>query len=1052
MEADYNDMNYNISEYIIRAYISDGETFINGKKDFEEGKVINTKIVDLDNKAISADVDGRHGKKYSVKVFFDGGGNILKTMCTCCKNKCRHTSAVLFKIVNSSTVEKNKNLNNSENCIFKRLSEDFKKQNFFYNNLKIKKRISIYPVLKLTDDNRLSVGFVVGDKVRYIIDNIFDFFKKVKNNEDYYINKNTFFKVSELKKEAFEYIDFIERQILDFTDFFDNEEFFSGGNFVLSKRGTDDFFDITQWKEVIWEHFPNKVLFSDEEIDFHIRLEKYDDKFLLYGKNMRFKFIEGLAFGYILSENVFYRVDKKKFDIIKKVNDAFFMTEDNKIVFFQNDIAEFVNYIVPVFEKNNILENIKDIYGVLGVSEPKAEFYIESDGKDIFLEVKYIYENSLYFEGILRNKIESLIFDMGFEYEFDDNYRMENDEDIFQFYYTRVEELKNFGEIFLSESFERGKVKAYKNVLGGIRISGGFLEIDFDLKDFDFNELQEILNAYKIKKRFFRMRDGAFIDLTKSDLDPMFDIIEGFDLTRKDLEEKNKLLMPVYNVLYLNEIITKGNYKIKTDSVYDEIIERFKGAKNRFEAPKELEPVLRDYQKKGFFWLKALSSLNFGGILADDMGLGKTIQIISVILSEEEKKPSIIICPTSLIYNWESEIKKFAPLMERKVVAGAPDVRKEIILEKNFFGVFITTYDLLKRDIEYYADFNFKFIVADEAQNIKNSFTRNAKTVKTLNGDVKFALTGTPIENSLTEFWSVFDFVMPGYLGSRKKFKTDFENPIAKYNDKSISDKLKRKTMPFILRRIKKDVLKELPEKSEKILYCDMTLEQKRLYTANLIKARMEVDKLISEEGFETRRIKILSYITRLRQLCCHPSLFIGEYEGGSGKLELALETIKNVSENGHRVLLFSQFTSMLNIIKDELNKRKIDFFYLDGSTPSFERTEMSKIFNSGEKDVFLISLKAGGTGLNLTGADVVIHFDPWWNPAVMEQASDRAYRFGQIKNVQVFYLVTKDSVEEKIIVLQEKKKELIKSIISDSGEIIIDKMTKEDIIEIFRE
>ncbi len=1045
-------MNYNISEYIIRAYISDGETFINGKKDFEEGKVINAKIVDLDDKVISADVDGKHGKKYSVKVFFDSGGDILKTLCTCCKNKCRHTSAVLFKIINSSTVEKNKNLNNSKDCIFKRLSDDLKKQSFFYSNLKIKKKISIYPVLKLTDDNRLSVGFVVGDRVRYIVENILDFLKKVKGNEDYYINKNTFFKVSELKKEVFKYIDFIERQVLDFKDFSDNEEAFSGDNFILSKRGTDDFFDINQGKEVIWKSFPNKVLFSDDKINFHIRLEKEDNKFLLCGKNLSFKFIEGLAFGYILSENIFYRVDKRKFDVIKKVNDAFFMTEDNKIAFFENDVAEFVNYIVPVFEKNDILENIGDVYGVLGVSEPKAEFYIESDGKDVFLEVKYIYSNSLYFEGFLRNKIESLIFDMGFEYEFNDNYRMVNEEDIFQFYYTKVEDLKNFGEVFLSESFKRVKIKSYKNVLGGVRVSGGFLEIDFDLKDFDFDELQEILNAYKIKKRFFRMKNGAFIDLTKGDIEPMFDIIDGFDLTRKDLEDKSKLLMPIYNALYLNEIITRGDYKIKTDNVYDDIIERFKRVKNQFEVPKELSSVLRDYQKKGFFWLKALSSLNFGGILADDMGLGKTIQIISVILSEKEKRQSIIICPTSLIYNWESEIKKFAPLMERKVVAGAPDVRKEIILEENFSGVFITTYDLLKRDIEYYSDFNFKFIVADEAQNIKNSFTRNAKAVKTLKGDVKFALTGTPIENSLTELWSVFDFIMPGYLGSRKKFKMDFENPIAKYNDESISDKLRRKTMPFILRRIKKDVLKELPEKSEKILYCDMTSEQRKLYTANLIKARMEVDKLISEGGFDTRRIKILSYITRLRQLCCHPSLFIGEYEGGSGKLELALETIENVSENGHRVLLFSQFTSMLNIIKDELNKRKIDFFYLDGSTPSFERTEMSKRFNGGEKDVFLISLKAGGTGLNLTGADVVIHFDPWWNPAVMEQASDRAYRFGQIKNVQVFYLVTKESVEEKIIVLQEKKKELIKSIISDSGEIIIDKMTKEDVIEIFRE
>jgi len=1043
-------MNYNLSEYIIRAYISDGETFINGKKDFEDGKVINAKIVDLNDKVVSADVDGNKGKKYSVKVSFDDFGNIYKTMCTCCKHKCRHTSAVLFKIVNSSNFEKDKVLNNSKRDVFKRLSEDLKRQNFYRKNLKTKKKFSVYPILKFTDDNRCGVGFFIGNRALYPIENIYDFVGKVKNNDDYYIN-NTFFKISELKKEVFVFTDFIERQISDFSDFSDNKEAFYGDSIILSKRGVDDFFDIMCGKSFMCEFLRNEVLFSDSEIDFNVYLKKDEDKFLLCCDNQKLRFIDGLLFGYVLEENVFYRVAKKRFDLMKKVNDAFFMAENNKIVFYEKDIAEFVNFIVPVFEENNIIKNINDIYDVLEISEPKVEFYIDSDGKNVFLEVKYIYENSLYFDVILKNKIEALIFNMGFEYEFDNNYSMRNEDDVFQFYYTNVEELKNVGEIFLSESFANGKIKSYKNVLGGVGISAGLLEIDFDLNDFDFNELRGILNAYKIKKRFFRMKNGDFIDFIKSDLEPMLDIIDGFDLSPKDLEGKSKISMPAYNALYLNEIITKGNYRIKTNNVYDEIIDKFKMSKNRFAVPEELEPILRDYQKKGFFWLKALASLNFGGILADDMGLGKTIQIISVILSEKEKRRSLIICPTSLIYNWETEIKRFAPSIERKVVAGAPEERREIISQNNFFGVFITTYDLLKRDIEYYTDFNFKFIIADEAQNIKNSFTRNAKTVKMLKGDVKFALTGTPIENSLTELWSVFDFVMPGYLGSRKKFKSDFENPIAKYNDKNISDKLRKKAMPFILRRIKKDVLKELPEKSEKILYCDMKPEQRRLYTANLVKARIEIDRFISEGSFEMRQIKILSYITRLRQLCCHPSLFMGDYEGGSGKLELAVETIKNVSENGHRILLFSQFTSMLNIIKDELDKIKIDFFYLDGATSSYERTEMSRKFNDGEKEVFLISLKAGGTGLNLTGADVVIHFDPWWNPAVMEQASDRAYRFGQIKNVQVFYLVAKDSIEEKMIMLQEKKKELIKSVISDDGEVVIERMTKEDIIEIFK-
>jgi len=382
------------------------------------------------------------------------------------------------------------------------------------------------------------------------------------------------------------------------------------------------------------------------------------------------------------------------------------------------------------------------------------------------------------------------------------------------------------------------------------------------------------------------------------------------------------------------------------------------------------------------------------------MGLGKTLQVITVLLAEKgiTNYPSIVVAPTSLIYNWEKEIHKFAPQLNARVIAGTAGKRKELFAGENA-DVWITTYDMLKRDIELYTNINFKYIIADEAQNIKNPSTQNAKAIKLLMGEVRFALTGTPIENALSELWSIFDFVIPGYLYNATRFAKTYEAPILKDDDKDAATQLKRHIAPFILRRLKTDVLTELPPKIETTLYAEMLPEQKKMYTAYLLKAKGELDDIVNNGSFNNSRIDILSKLTRLRQICCHPAVFAEDYTGGSGKLNLTLTSIDNFLETGHRILIFSQFTSMLAIIRTRLEEQQIDYFYLDGATDSKERMNMAESFNDGEGKVFLISLKAGGSGLNLTGADVVLHYDPWWNPAVMDQASDRAHRIGQKKN-----------------------------------------------------
>ena len=400
----------------------------------------------------------------------------------------------------------------------------------------------------------------------------------------------------------------------------------------------------------------------------------------------------------------------------------------------------------------------------------------------------------------------------------------------------------------------------------------------------------------------------------------------------------------------------------------------------------------------------------------------------------------------------EKEAERFANKLNVAVIHGKLQERKEIISQIENYDLIITSYDLLKRDIEFYNEknYNFKYIIADEAQYLKNSNTQNAKAIKKLKADTRFALTGTPIENSLAELWSIFDFIMSGYLFSYRKFKSLYETPIVKDNDQKTMEKLKMLIEPFILRRTKKQVLVELPEKTISVLNNSMEDEQEKIYTSYLVKAKKEISDELKINGFENSHIKILAALTRLRQICCHPSLFIDNYEGGSSKLKQCIEIVQDGIEAGHKILLFSGYTAMFDIIEKELNKLNIKYFKLIGSTKVDERIKLVDEFNSNKEiKVFLISLKAGGTGLNLTGADMVIHYDPWWNASAENQATDRAYRIGQKNNVQVYKLITNNSIEEKIYELQKKKTELIDNML-DTKTSFVNKLSKDEIMSLF--
>lgn len=469
--------------------------------------------------------------------------------------------------------------------------------------------------------------------------------------------------------------------------------------------------------------------------------------------------------------------------------------------------------------------------------------------------------------------------------------------------------------------------------------------------------------------------------------------------------------------------------------------------------PKEIKAELRSYQLEGANWLERLRIMHLNGILADDMGLGKTLQAIIVLTQskhDDPKSQSLIVCPTSLVYNWKEEIQKFNPELKVLIVDGIPQSRKKMIEGKDQYNILITSYSLLQKDIDHYLPAHFAYILLDEAQHIKNRGTRNAKSVKMIQAKHKLILTGTPIENSLDELWSLFDFLMPGLLSTYDRFLEKYIRTPSQEKEANLH-KLKQKISPFILRRMKKDVLSELPDVSEIIYYCHLTDTQKQLYRSYAESARRELSQLVQKEGFDKVQIHVLATLTRLKQICCHPAIFAKDSieEGDSAKYDLLMDLLCNLMAGNHKTVVFSQYTRMLNIISQDLSKKGISFEYLDGSTKN--RLDIVNRFNDDETiPIFLVSLKAGGVGLNLVGADTVIHYDMWWNPAVENQATDRVHRIGQKNSVSSYKLITLNTIEEKIMEMQNRKRGLVKKVVSTDEE-AISKLTWEEVLELLQ-
>lgn len=947
--------------------------------------------------------------------------------------------------------------------------------------------IKLVPIFLYNDtDKKLKVEFKIGNEQLTKINNLPDFFERMLNREKYKYNNVLEFIHEEnaFEEQSRPLLKFLLKyaEIIKYANDVNNNYAYYGRNFnvnnvVLSNTGLDELFEILKGKTVEFETKTGerKIQFIDEPIDIKFILEKSDESTYCLTPNIDvygYDIFYGKNYSYFLIDNKMHKCLPKVENRNLELLEVYKKNYTQSIVFNENNLRNFFAIVVPKIKDNFEIENIdkeqiekfmpKDLY---------VKIYLDYNEKGyIVADVKFCYGNvefnpiknvnlEITRNAIQENEVLDTFVQTGFMLD-SANARLvlANDEKIYNFLSKEIEDYMKKFEVLVAEDFKKKDIKKIKIKSIGVKIENNLLDIN--LEDFKFNiyEIKDIINKYKLRKKFYRLKDGTYISLEKnSSLDFLENLTDNIEIEDENVEE-NSIKLPIYRALYLEKIFKNmPNTNIQKNEYYKNMISQIEDRQIDLSTkiPPKLNAELRTYQKIGYKWLRTLEQYKMGGILADDMGLGKTIQLLAVILSyvqknKENVKPSIIICPSSLALNWYNEIQKFTPTLKALVISDDYLERKRKIEEIGKYQVIITSYDSLKRDIDLYENYCFKYVVADEAQYIKNNNTKNSKAIKTINAETKFALTGTPIENSLSELWSIFDFIMPGYLYKYKKFKELYETPIIKEQNEDVMNKLKKQIEPFVLRRTKGEVLTELPDKTVTILNNEMSEEQYNIYMSYMAQARKEIMSQIDINGFEKSQIKILSLLMRLRQICCHPKLFLREYEGESSKLNQCIEIIQDAVLGGHKILLFSSYTSMFEIIEEKLKNIGVKYLKLTGQTKVGERIELVDKFNTNENiKVFLISLKAGGTGLNLTGADMVIHYDPWWNLSAENQATDRTYRIGQKRNVQVYKLITKNSIEEKIYELQQKKAKLIDNMLSTDAT-FINKLSKDDILALF--
>jgi len=1086
-----------INEDIIREK-TNKDNYKRGENYYLNNKVkdIDVEIIDHENyleTIITANVESSNLTLYKVDASFDNIDFFINYNCDCNKygfgyygqrNMCKHVVATLLKYFNEKEqiikMKKMVKTNNLIKQITRSISSTPREKS--YLNIDIK-----YEYEPCGENRRSFVSLKVGEDKLYVVKNIMEFF----------ICYSKSFESMEFgKKFTYNpYIHYFKKEDLDIIELFKEASELQvvaagadtyRGNVIRFLSGKKAYFTESMLKR-LFKYLYNReltvVIKGDVFTNVHIVREPMPLEFQINRENNRFILDQNRCTPTALSsDGQFFFYDGTIYEPPASQKDAYlpfynrFKEEKNNCIeFYEEEKDDVASFVLPTLNKiSNKVKIDTSLQNEFYIKELKTIVYFEKKSKNVEVLITFKYgdveidpfnskENTTQ-EGktLIRDmEKEMSIINQFHQFGFvrtNKGFEIGDEEKLLEFLISGLEKLQKMAEVYYSEEFKKIKVHGSTGYKSSVTLNkDNLLEFSFSIDGVDNVELSNIFASLREKRKYHRLKNGSFVLLDSDNILKVAQMIDYLNIKDNDIS-KNKILLSKYNAIYIEEKLKHEQMDfVDTNKKFKELVNTVKSTKElKIKLPKSLDTIMRDYQKIGFKWLKTLSNCGFGGILADEMGLGKTLQAISFIQSEVEenknKQPSLVVCPTSVVYNWKDEIEKFAPTLSCIVVSGNKSQRQEQKQNIQDTDVVITSYSLIRRDLEDYNKFKFRYCFLDEAQFIKNFNSQNAHAVKSIKALCKFALTGTPIENSLTELWSIFDFIMPGYMLNHSAFSKKYEAPIVKDGNQQALKELNNHVKPFILRRTKLEVAKDLPSKIEHRISVEMTEQQKKVYLAYLRDAKGELEEDVKANGFNKSKFKVLSILTRLRQICCDPSTFIENYNGGSGKMEALDEILENSLAEGHRILIFSQFTRVLKNISSRLDDKGINYMYLDGSTKAEKRVEMVKTFNEGESDVFLISLKAGGTGINLTGADMVIHFDPWWNPAVEAQATDRAHRIGQKKTVEVIKLIARGTIEEKIFKLQQKKKEISQSVINDEtgAELFLSQMSQNDIEDLF--
>lgn len=1009
-------------------------------------------------------------EEHTMHICIDSDRNLYNISCSCTKSLdyCAHIAlAIMYLLRNEDLIT----LAMSE--LSQQKDDEFNE--YLFSELSLpyqqKEQIELEIIMREIYDFEYELQIKIGNKKKYVLNRKLQEFLEVYseggkvefgNNFTYDSEHHTF---SETDNKIIEFLQlYLDSQSTVYRNYYG---YYTPRTTIqmikLSKKSLKAFLKLLKNKPFIVEQEYYKHMIKGVEDNYDFPIEIIDGEGII---KLNIDSSEVVPFTsdyeYLRINNVIYHCREYKFIRLLKEN------KREQLTFKKNELEKFTNLVLPSIRKINqnviVPETLKEI---VQLESPTIKIYLDYEKSFVECHIKLNYKGiehdmwdqttkfgTTYILRDLKKEEECYrdVLSYGFVWTIDTKKLViEEDKKIVNLLENGIPFLIEKYDVYMSKKMKNLKIINTVKVESQFKIgSSGILEFNFSTDGIDKSELSKVFDAIELKKKYYRLKSGDWLNLEDEELHNLSNVISSLDINKKDLFTTN---IPVskYKSLEVDALGKEYDF-IKIDNSMKKMIEQFKSYKDtEVNFTEDEKNLLREYQQLGIKWMLTLANCGFGGILADEMGLGKSLQTIQYIEKRQEQIENakfLIVVPTSLIYNWENEFKKFAPKINYVVINDVREKREKLLCMN--YEVYITTYGLLRQDIEMYEKMEFDTCIVDEAQNIKNIQAETTKAVKRIHSENRFALTGTPIENSVLELWSIFDYLMPGFFPNITKFKHLYRTKNIEDNSELLTS-LNYKISPFILRRKKKDVLVELPDKIMNNVLVDLDIEQKKLYLSYLEKTKQQIDDTIKKEGFQKSQILILSLLTKLRQICIHPKLIIEDYKGRSAKIDSLLEIVMHTIENGHKILLFSQFPSALRIVKMELENKNIDSYYLDGSTKSKDRMKMVTEFNSNNVPIFLISLKAGGTGLNLTSADVVIHLDPWWNPQVENQATDRSHRIGQKNKVEVIKLIAKGTIEEKIVDLQDKKQKLSEQVIEgeNRNELILSKLTEKELKDI---